>query len=296
MRKEVVWAIIAGIGFGLVIAYGAWRVNLTLNQQNNKTAPSPTPIPTGTSEFKITLNKPENEDVVTEDSTLVTGITRAFSSIVISAEGEDYFTQANEKGGFEVAVNLEAGVNQIKITVFDPNGSASSEKVLVVYSSAFEATPNSKAKAYLGVVTDIADNTIQIKTNTSEIRQTSTNKDDVIVVKDDGKTTKTVKFTDVAIGDFIVAMGYVGPNLVLSAQRILITPQITDPEIAVDLGVGKDVITAKTTQVYLYEDGKVVKEKLTSIEDEDKVITVSATVNKKATLRTVFIISQNLTE
>ena len=39
-----------------------------------------------------------------------------------------------------------------------------------------------KPKAYLGVVTDIADSTIQVKTAGGEIRQVSTNKDNVVVV------------------------------------------------------------------------------------------------------------------
>ncbi len=324
MRKEVIWAIIAGVGFGLVIAFGAYRVNSSLKKQdNNNVNASPTPKANGASEFKIILNKPENEDVVVENTVTVSGITKPLSFITVSGESGDYISKSDEKGLFEEDVDLVASVNQIKIIAFDPAGAQSIEKVLVVYSSSFEkkttlpeASESSdsassirekvqakveellnKPKAYLGVVTDIADLTIQVRTKESEIRQISVlDKDGIAVVKDDGKTTKTVKFTDIAIGDFIVAMGYKNGNQVLSAQRILITPQITEPKIDVVIGKSEDLlITLKPTlqtQVLSFSEGKVSKIKAASIENNDQIIYVATENNSKSSLRTVFVLSQ----
>lgn len=324
MRKEVLWAIIAGVGFGLVIAFGAWRINSSLNKQNKKADELASPKPKDNSEFKISLNKPENEDVVTEDTVMVSGITKPLSWITVSGETGDYISQADEKGIFEEEVDLSAGVNQIKITAFDPAGATSIEKVLVVYSSSFEkrttlpeATESSdsastirekvqakveellnKPKAYLGVVTDIADSTIQVRTKESEIRQISVlDKDEVTVVKDDGKTTKVVKFTDIAIGDFIVAMGYKNGNQVLSAQRILITPTVTEPKIDVVIGISENILTTlkptAKTQVFSFDDEKITKIKSTSLEDDDQIIYVATEVNSKASIRTIFTLPQN---
>lgn len=254
MKKEIVWVVGIGIVLGLIFAFGLYRINSSL--------PKPTP-PTGTpnpinsnQEFTITLAKPEDGDVITQDSVTVTGVTSPQSFMVMSGESGDYILQTDSTGAFSQEVALNAGVNQIKITAFDPKGAQSTQKVLVVYSSSFQEqtipTPDASStsesdirarveqkvaqalnrpKAYLGTVTDISDSTIQIKSDSSQIEQISTGNDGITVINQSGKNNKTVKLTDIAIGDFIVAMGYINSNSVLAAQRILITDPVSEPKI-----------------------------------------------------------------
>ena len=301
MRKEVIWAVVAGITFGLVIAFGVVRVNSTLKPKGESTQASPTPQATP-GEFRITLDKPENEDVITSDSVTVSGLTKPESIVVISGEEADYITKSNSQGLFSDEVTLISGVNQIKITAFGEGNSQSTQKVLVVYSSAFEIKEGdrleqaaNKPKAYLGTVTDITGSTIQVRTMVSEIRQISTS-EDIDVVKT-FPTSKAVKLTDIAIGDFIVAMGYKNGNQVLQAQRILITPAVVEPAITVAIETGADVTPTKTTVVLLFKDGQVTKSKASAIEDGAQVISVTKVVNDKPSIRTVFVLpSQDLTE
>ncbi len=332
MRKEVLWAIAAGIIFGLVVAFGAWRINLGITKKGGSSE-TPRPSSSPISEFKITLVGPENEDVVTESTIKVSGITKALVWVTISAEDGDYIIQSDEKGVFEEEVELTTGVNQIKITAFDPQGNQSVEKVLVVYSSAFEkkAVPTdspetgsteagirervaqkleetiNKPKAYIGVVTDITDSTIQIKTSSGEIRQISVLSDETTVVKTT-PTNKIVKLTDVAIGDFIVAMGYKNGNQVLKAQRILITPAVTEPKINVVYGkvtgAEKSALTISTlkenkeievgvtgdTSTLKIAEGVVSKTKFAVISEEDLVIIVNTNENDKSITRTIFLL------
>ncbi|MEK7550341.1 MAG: hypothetical protein AAB535_00945 [Patescibacteria group bacterium] len=275
MRKEVVWAIIAGVLFGLVIAFGVVRVNSTLKPSGQKQEASAVPQSI-INEFKITLSKPENEDVITQDFVLISGITSPKVQVIISAEDADYIVLTDQKGLFEKEIKLISGLNQIKITAVDPTGSQSVEKVLVVYSSAFEEKEGdrlekaaNKPKAYLGIVTDITDSTIQIKTTSGEIRQISITSD-VTFVK-----------IEPAIGDFIVAMGYRNGNQVLNAQRILITPAPVEPKITVTMGKGADTIPVKTTKIY---------PKKSDLTDESQVIYVTVEVKDKPTPRTIFVI------
>lgn len=315
MRREVLWAAIIGIVFGLVIAFGAWRINSGFGKKAERPATSPSPKVN--SEFKIVLDKPEDKDVVTEGTVTVSGLTKPLVWLTFSGEKFDYIVQADEKGTFSQEVNLIPGVNQIKLTAFDREGGQSIEKVIVVYSSSFQkksaqSTPEpstsssnsairekveqkvrealNKPKAYLGIVTDIADSTIQIKTSESEIKQISTASEDVTVVNAKGTANKTIKLTDIGIGDFIVAMGYVNSNSVLSAQRILVTDPVTEPKVASIVSTGKDVTPSKNTLVYIFENGKATKTKATNIKDEDKVIYVTQEVNGKSSPRTVFIV------
>lgn len=84
-----------------------------------------------------------------------------------------------------------------------------------------------KPKAYMGTVTDISETTLQLKNMKGEIKQISV-KEDVSVVNIIS-TSKEVKFSDVAIGDFVIAMGFVNTNSVLDTRRILVTSSPTAP-------------------------------------------------------------------
>lgn len=335
MRKEFIWAGVIGILFGLVIGFGAWRISAT-NKKPQAASPTPTPS-SFVSEFKITLDKPEDEDVVTESAVAVSGITKALSWITVSGEKGDYITQSDERGVFAQDVDLVGGVNQIKVTAFDPTGAQSVQKVLVVYSSSFEIsavptpTPGdnstesairtkvqqkvaqamNKPKAYLGVVTDIADSTIQLKAGAGEIRQVSTDNEDVAVVNTKGTNSKAVKLTDIAIGDFIVAMGYINSSSVLSAQRILITNPVVESgtesfygkatEISkksitvVSLKGGKTAtITPGTkTPIEEYDQGKFAATKSTAISTDDVLIYVADSGSETPTVRAIFIVQKS---
>ena len=132
MRKEVLFAILAGLSLGLVIAFGVWRANIALSPKNpDQSEASPTPKP----EFAITLASPSDLDVFTENPVTLSGITKANAFVAVSTEEEDYTTQADTKGSFEIEVELIGGVNQIVMTAFDEKGSEVTQKLLLVFST-----------------------------------------------------------------------------------------------------------------------------------------------------------------
>jgi hypothetical protein len=335
VRKELLWAVVVGISFGLIIAFGAWRINSSL-----KTNPTSTPSPTNsaTSEFKIVLAKPGENDVVTTSPVTVSGITKAVSWVTLSGEKGDYTLQSDSDGTFTQDIDLIPGVNQIKITAFDKDGNQSLQKVLVVYSSIFQEktfptpTPNANAsgeteirqkvaekvaqalnqpKAYIGVVTDIADSTIQIKTTDSQIEQISIADQNITVINAKGTNSKQVKLTDIAIGDFIVAMGYIDGNSVLDAQRILITDPAGEPKINAAMGRVTDTSKnsasvanlkdnqttsltpgAKTT-IQSFSAGKFVATKLSNIGSGDVLIYVIDSSPTTPVVRSIFVIQKS---
>jgi hypothetical protein len=341
MRKEVLWAVAAGIILGLIVAFGVWRVNSTISGKkgNGISTASPTPQAENANESKIVLDKPEQGDVVTNNTVTVAGLTKALSWVTLSGESGDYTVQSDTSGAFTQDVNLIPGVNQIKVTAFFPAVNSGSKlpgatEVLVVYSSSFQtrtlpiSSPKgdasgtseirqkvaqdvanilSQPKAYIGTVTDITDSTVQIKTTTSEINQVSISADATTVINSTGTTSKTVKTTDIAIGDFIVAMGYIDENSVLSAQRILITDPITEPKITISeakvASATKKVLTVNTisdntevsvqpntkTDIEAVKDGKSVSAKFSSISVGDVIIYVVTMDDKGATsVRSIF--------
>ncbi len=337
MRKELLWAGIIGISFGLIIGFGVWRVKSKISQKNIL-APSPTPQANLKGQLKIALNKPEDYSVTTESVITVSGITKSSSWVVASNETNDFITKAGNDGTFLLDVDLKSGVNILKVTSLNNQSETSTEKVLVVYSPSFQTstpspTSDSKSfeassesdidkavalkvaqvgnnpKAYIGTVTDITDTTIQIKSMNSQIQQIETGNNDVNVVDSKGTTTKIVKLTDIAIGDFIVAMGYVDGDEVLDVQRILITNTLTETQITTSIkkvvkegtksievietdGSTQTITPGKNTEIYSYLEGKTTSIKLSSITENEYVIVVSDTTGTPSITRSIFDIGQ----
>ncbi len=136
MRKEVLFAILAGLVFGLIIAFGVWRANIALRPgDDSSTQESPPPSQT---DFGITIAKPQELQVITISPTTLSGITKPGVLVAISAEDEDYVVTADENGEFEIDIDVTGGVNEIIITAFDENGTTVEEKLVLVYSTELE--------------------------------------------------------------------------------------------------------------------------------------------------------------
>lgn len=137
MRKEILFAILAGVTFGLIIAFGVWRANVALRPNGvSTTAPEDTPETTQ-ADFRITVAKPQDYQVIITSPAILTGISKPNVWIVVSAEEEDYVAKTDESGEFEIKVDVVGGVNEIIITAFDNDGTEAQEKLTLIYSSEF---------------------------------------------------------------------------------------------------------------------------------------------------------------
>lgn len=137
MRKEVVFALIAGSLLGLVIAFGIWRVNVLFNSRKTTGTGVSSPTPSASTQFGITLAKPEDLDVVVSSPQTFSGITKPNAWVVISTDMNDYFVQAANDGTFNQDVKLATGVNQITLTAFSETGETATTKLILVYSPEF---------------------------------------------------------------------------------------------------------------------------------------------------------------
>lgn len=112
-----------------------------------------------------------------------------------------------------------------------------------------EAAVNSP-KAFIGSITDIVDVSIQIENGNGEIEQITTS-DNTSVVKVNSKSTAQ-KVEDIAIGDFVIAMGFLDENSVLDSERILIITEPDPPARKTIFGkvkeVDKKIMTITNTQ------------------------------------------------
>ncbi len=164
--------------------------------------------------------------------------------------------------------------------------------------------------SYIGTVTDIAEQTIQINKfifsnaneNVGEIQQISVDEENTVFVKIT-KSTTSVKFSDLAIGDFIIAMGYKNGNGVLEGKRILITTAVEPTTRKAVFGEPSDIakrsltLTASTGKEWVVEFGTTwVGPELSEIEEGDKVMIVGTTEGNTLEARFLHIITPETTE
>lgn len=163
-------------------------------------------------------------------------------------------------------------------------------------------------KAYIGTVTDKTESALQVKTTTGEILQVAVNEQTSFVKLD--KLVEKVKFSDLAIGDFIIAMGFRDTSAVLLAKRVLLTLPTETPQRQVAMGqvtsFQKTIITiedkltnkslalepAKNSLVTLTADNKITKIKISEVKEGDTIIAVGTYEEDLLSARRIQIISQ----
>lgn len=145
MIKELFLAIILGgvLGFGFTGGY------LTLHQKNQPpkpviiTEPTIIPTPTTTTENeinnlndKLNIISPEDNLLVSQSNIEITGSTISNSQIVINTSTETFTGQSNQDGLFNIPIELEAGLNILKISSIDPLGNQLDTEINITYSTA----------------------------------------------------------------------------------------------------------------------------------------------------------------
>ncbi|MBX4205847.1 hypothetical protein KW795_01480 [Candidatus Microgenomates bacterium] len=327
MRKEVIFAILSGSALGLIIAFGVWRANQAIksnikqNSQEEQKVVSDTKI----NQFDLTIASPETNSITTSSKVTIQGITKPNTYIVASTESTDKIVKVDNTGSFSVEVPLSGGINPIKVTSLDPANGSAKKSLNVIYSSEFNkflATVSSDTKestssadavrekvkekiaqaqekplAYLGLITDITDTTVQIKNDEGEIQQISLDPKATEYVKL-GSETKKVELKDLAIGDYIAALGFKNSNNVLSGKRVLITSKPEEVKFVSMLGtitnIGKKDLTIKDnhdTEWSIQFGKKWSGPELKKLETDKKIIIIgSQTDNSINPARTLYLI------
>lgn len=324
MRKEVLFAIIIGAFLGLFMAALLWRANKAVKStQTQKTQAKlvSSPKPNGSStpnSSTLTISSPEHEDVFLESEITIAGVTEANSNVLIVAENKDYWLTSDAGGVFQTQIELIGGINYLNVVAFDQAGKRSEKQLTLVYTTELPAETNptptttsdpirqkvqekldlasNKPKAIIGSVTDKTENSLQIKNGGAEIRQAAVLDGQTKFVRITS-ASKDISFADVAIGDYVAALGYKSATGVLDSRRVLVVTQPTVSErrislgtitkytsklLTVTLGDNTTISVKPLTGVAVSqksEDGTLKSLKFTSLEQGDRVI-ISGKINK----------------
>jgi len=258
MRKELIFAITVGISIGLIVAFGTWNVSKIIKKNARVVINKETPSPKNNASISIDIVK--DFDVVNTNPT-IKGLASANTDIVISTNEKDYYTKSNSDGEFEIEIELPAGLSEIKVNEL---------RLLLVFSTEVR----DGATSYVGTITDISSGAIQIKSDKGGILQISTTSD-----------TSYANKTDLAIGDYIVAMGILEVNKVLDAKRILITSPLQENKIEVSKITIEKLSKTKINDIILPK--KWVGPNVKELEIGQKIYVVGIKENDVFSLRSI---------
>lgn len=295
MRKEPIIAIFVGALFGVLVAFFAWRASIA---KNNTETSQPSNIKQNQTDSQsdtdpmhsFDIVNPQDNSVSLKQNVEVNGFSSQDSIIGVITPTDSALVQS-QNGQFSTQVDIDGGVNQIFVYEFSGSSSPDLKSTTVTYSSQLEAPEGEEAKLYssiFGAVTDIAEDTIQLRTTSGEIEQISINDNTtyVNIVND----AKDIEFTDVAIGDYIVAIGVKNGNDVMEVARVLVSKEQEATNYVGIMGTidtlsSRDFIvtgidgtkysvdaTGSVNVVTKSEDGSLVKTKLTTAKEGDNIV------------------------
>lgn len=155
-------------------------------------------------------------------------------------------------------------------------------------------------RAYLGTVTDISENTIEIKNNSGEIQLLTVDPEESDFVRIT-TISKNITFKDIAIADYIIAMGFVSDNNILEATRILATEPVkptsrtailgtvqtvTTKDLTITTSNGSTMIITPTKNVSI-QNNQETKIKLADIETGNSIIAIGDQSGNSISARTI---------
>ena len=137
MKKEKLILLFIATLLGLVVAgvlFYLYQTTKIVSTPSTKTITLASPTPTVTPSISLTLDRPKDEEVVSEKVLIVSGKTQSNATIVILTDSSEDVITPSADGKFSTTVNLEDGENILEVTAIAPNGESIVIKKTITYS------------------------------------------------------------------------------------------------------------------------------------------------------------------
>ncbi len=144
MKKEVLVAVLIGLSMGLVITYGIYRVQNSLNQPPVTDVADVLELTNGALESAavatvLSVHTPQAGAVQTANTTTITGTTIPNANVVLFINADDNIVVSDDSGNFTFNANLQDGTNLLNIYVVNDSGETAMEERIVVVTDMYES-------------------------------------------------------------------------------------------------------------------------------------------------------------
>ena len=118
---------------GLIFLFTLYYI-LNIQYKTSSNPFSNGPVTSKPKSFILDLNQPADETLSFQSSILVSGKTGPHMEVLISTDSDDQVLEAKSDGTFSLTLNLDEGVNNIKVVVFDSTGDTREVERVVYFS------------------------------------------------------------------------------------------------------------------------------------------------------------------
>lgn len=224
MRKEQIIAIFLGSLIGVGAAFFLWRVNKTSEPKTPQAqAPAATALAT---QAGFSIVAPQENSIVGQENVEISGFSSPNAPVAVVSSSTS-LGSTNSSGEFLVEAELTEGINKLTVLSFEKGKAPSETELTLFYTTKLDLSAQKNAKAIAGSVTDIAADTLQVRTDSGQIEQALLSEATTFASNVD--TPKEISFTDLAIGDFVLVLGFVNEGSVLEAGHVLVTSEPQEP-------------------------------------------------------------------
>ncbi len=92
------------------------------------------PVTSKPKTFTLNLNQPADETLYFQSQILISGKTAPGSEVLISTDTDNLVIKSKPDGSFSQSLNLDEGVNNIKVVAFDQTGDTRETEKVIYYS------------------------------------------------------------------------------------------------------------------------------------------------------------------
>lgn len=92
------------------------------------------PVTAAPKSLRLELEQPEDNLLVFDPSVVISGKSAPSSNVLIMTETQDVIIKSSVEGNFSTVLELDEGVNNISVAVFDGSGDSRSAERTVYYS------------------------------------------------------------------------------------------------------------------------------------------------------------------
>jgi|GEM_PF-4008971 len=306
MKKEQIIAIIFGSILGVVVAAWVWKLSKQKPQEPKKININQFEIAQDNPEtdFDFKLTYPLKNSVFPNKQATITGFTPS-NSLVAVHTNQVYLAKPNEKNEFSIKVELTPGINNVTVWSIKPGEKSKVENLTLIYSSKVglnEEDGNKAIISVIGTITDISSESIQLRSENGEIEQLSVAKDATYALIN--SESKDLEFKDLAIGDFVAAIGTRNNEGVFNVNRVLVTTISQTNKMNLLTGVIKNlskkefiISSAENNEVSIDATGSIniysfdlSAEKLSSAKEGDEIIVFGKFKDKELVAETIVLL------
>lgn len=125
MRKEVLLAILIGVGLGLLITFAVYQSQRSVSDAQKDQVQdviSSQTLDEQEASGQLAITSPENNLITDSQRLIVSGNTQANNSVVIVLNDQEVITNADESGNFSKEIRLDQGANILSIYSINQDG------------------------------------------------------------------------------------------------------------------------------------------------------------------------------